>query len=319
MNSIVYIMALLSMNPTLSSCEQVEISNGKTTAAVHTPKTDAQSYYRGTRFDQSGVVFALESGGHSYVGPWQDSNDPFLHDRIMGPAEEFAQIGYENAKVGGEFLKIGVGVLRKSSDAPYNFREKYEVVDAGERKTQIFPDRVVFTHTLKTADGYAYEYVKTLRIGANSEFLIEHTLKNTGSKDIDTNVFNHNFFVLDKEGAGTNISLIYPFEVRGDIVDGIGTIAVFDGKKIKYLRSPVGEERALVRNIKGSGKVSDYDFRIENLKTGAGVRIRSDKPLLKSTFWSCKTTYCPEPFIDVKVPAGKEFSWTNVYDFYSAK
>ena len=62
----------------------------------------------------------------------------------------------------------------------------------------------------------------------------------------------------------------------------------------------------------------DYDFRIENRKTGAGVRITGDRPLSKVLFWSARMTVCPEPYIDVSAAPGKESSWTITYEFYKA-
>jgi len=48
---------------------QAEISSGRLRATLYLP--DAQSgYYRGTRFDWSGVIAALEWNGHSYFGQW---------------------------------------------------------------------------------------------------------------------------------------------------------------------------------------------------------------------------------------------------------
>ncbi len=88
-------------------------------------------FYRGTRFDWSGVVADLQYAGHSYYGPWFTQTDPKVSDfvyrgaeivagpcsAITGPVEEFTALGYDEAKPGGTFLKIGVGMLRKPDDS----------------------------------------------------------------------------------------------------------------------------------------------------------------------------------------------------------
>ena len=57
------------------------IANARIRAALYLP--DAQSgYYRGTRFDWSGVVASLEWKGHTYFGQWFARYDPKLHDAI---------------------------------------------------------------------------------------------------------------------------------------------------------------------------------------------------------------------------------------------
>ncbi len=98
---------------------QAEISNSRIRAKLYLP--DARhGYYQGTRFDWSGVVASLECNGHSYFGKWFEGHDPKLHDAITGPVEEFftndAGLGYDEAKPGESFIKIGVGTLRKPDE-----------------------------------------------------------------------------------------------------------------------------------------------------------------------------------------------------------
>ena len=61
----------------------------------------------------------------------------------------------------------------------------------------------------------------------------------------------------------------------------------------------------------------DFDIRVENHKTGAGVRITADRALWRVNFWSIRTTVCPEAYVEVKADPGKETSWKLTYDFYS--
>jgi hypothetical protein len=61
----------------------------------------------------------------------------------------------------------------------------------------------------------------------------------------------------------------------------------------------------------------DFDFRIENRKSGAGIRVTADRPLWRINFWSTRTTVCPEAYVEVKADPGKETSWRLTHDFYS--
>jgi len=116
---------------------QAEITNGQIKVKLYLP--DARNgFYRGTRFDWSGVIASLEYNGHNYYGPWFNRVDPKVDDfrfegaeiiaspcsGVTGPVEEFqthgSALGWDEAKVGGTFIKIGVGVLRKG-EASYNF------------------------------------------------------------------------------------------------------------------------------------------------------------------------------------------------------
>src|SRR5579883_1184498 len=72
---------------------------------------------------------------HKLFGPWKDTHDPTNHDDIIGLAPEFGQVnplGYDDAKVGGTFLKIGVGELEKPKEEKYSFATKYKVVKLAE-------------------------------------------------------------------------------------------------------------------------------------------------------------------------------------------
>src|SRR6516162_2458988 len=51
---------------------------------------DAQKgYYRGTRFDWSGLISKVEFGRHSFFCEFKQEHDPLNHDDICGTAEEF--------------------------------------------------------------------------------------------------------------------------------------------------------------------------------------------------------------------------------------
>ena len=72
-------------------------------------------------------------------------------------------------------------------------------------------DAVEFTQELHDASsGYGYIYHKKVSLAAGKpQMLIEHSLKNAGTRSIHTNVYDHNFLVLDKQptDAGFKISL----------------------------------------------------------------------------------------------------------------
>ena len=79
------------------------------------------------------MIASLIYKGHEYFGQWFEHYDPYLNDAIMGPVEEFrgsdGALGYNEAKPGGYFVKIGVGVLRKTDDSKYNFEGVYQLVN----------------------------------------------------------------------------------------------------------------------------------------------------------------------------------------------
>ncbi len=292
----------------------VRITNGLVTATLFLPDPEL-GYYRATRFEWSGAVAALEAGGHTYFGRWNPEYDPKLHDAITGPVQEFVTgQGYAEAEPGETFIKVGVGVLRKPAEEIRGF-PTLEIVDEGTWQTRVHPDAVEFIHEVSDpSSGYGYRYTKTVALPAGRmQMTLTHRLESTGANPIDTEVYNHNFFVLDGQPTGPDLQIRVPFvlepsNVRGDAVQVVRN-------RIKYLK-PV--ETSVRMELAGfSTSRFDYDIRVENRGTGAGVRVTSDRPLSDMVFWSSPTTACPEAYIHVRAERDAPMEWTTVYDFYS--
>jgi hypothetical protein len=299
------------------------ISNGLIKAVIYPP--DAQNgYYRGVRFDWSGVVGCLSYKGHSYFGVWFARYDPYLHDSITGPVEDFrssdgvSSIGYEEAKAGEPFLKIGVGVLQRIDKAPYSFGRRYPLLNGGTWTTHSGASEVSSEQKLQADMGYAYTYTKTVKLDKHEPvLLLEHKLKNTGTKTIDTEVYDHDFYMLDNTPTGPGMVVRFPFEPKA-----MGTLkygASIEGKEIVYARelSAKPAEAAMSFITGFSNTAADYDISVENTKTGAGVEQTADVPMAQMNFWSIHTTICPEAYIHLVIPPGKTARWTIRYRFYA--
>ncbi len=298
---------------------EAEISNGMVKANLLLP--DARTgYYRGTRFDWSGAISSLQAGGHEYFGKWFDRYDAQIHDAIMGPVEEFltngSGLGYAEAKPGQSFVKIGVGAIRKPDEAKFQQFQTYEIASGGHWSIHQEPDWVSFTQELPDTLGYAYVYTKTVRLTPGKQQLVlEHSLRNTGRKTIETSVYEHNFYMLDHQASGPDFVVRFPFAVSATA--DLHGAAETRGKEFTYLRE-LREGEAVYTLLTGYGSSpGDYDIRVENRKSKAGVRQTSDRPLAKLVLWSIRTTVCPEAFIDLTVAPGEEQKWKIVYDFYA--
>jgi hypothetical protein len=290
---------------------QADISNGRIRARLYLPDAE-NGYYRATRFDWSGVVASLEWNGHSYFGKWYArEHDPKGNDAITGPVDEFDSVGYDEAAAGESFVRIGIGAIRKPQEPRYRQFSTYEIANPGTWAIQRRSDRVEFTHTLTDTGGYAYVYRKIVRLDGDA-MVLEHHLRNTGRKVIATNVYNHNFFMLDNTPTGPDIVVRFPFEPKA--VSPLNGLAEIRGREFVY---PSEMQRSYQTELTGFGPTArDYDFRVENRKTGAGVRQVGDRPMTKINIWAPRTTVCPEAFIDVRVEPGKEESWNIRYEFY---
>ncbi len=292
---------------------QADIANGQVRAKLYLP--DAQNgYYRATRFDWSGVIASLEYKGHSYFGVWFPRYDPKLHDSITGPVESFSALWFDDAKPGETFVRIGVGVLRRPDDRKVNDFYTYDIVDPGKWTTRAKDNSVEFTQNLAGT----YVYRKTVRLEKNKPVLVlEHSLRNTGKKVIETNVFNHDFYMLDGQPTGPDVTVTFPFDVTID--HPWPGVAETRGKQLVYLKE-LQQGQSVFGEMKGFGAgAADYDFRVENHKTRAGVRQTGDHPLSRLYYWSIRTTACPEAYNHLRVEPGKEVHWRVSYEFYETK
>jgi hypothetical protein len=88
MRKILFGILIFSASSIFAQYPQTSISNGLIEANLYLP--DAKNgFYRGTRFDWSGVINSLKFKDHEYFGEWYQKHDPKRHDAITGPVEAF--------------------------------------------------------------------------------------------------------------------------------------------------------------------------------------------------------------------------------------
>lgn len=303
------------------SAPRATISNGIVNAVVLLP--DAKNgYYRGSRFDWSGVVGCVTYNGHSYFGVWFPKYDATLHDSITGPVEEFRSAngesapGYDSAGPGGIFFKPGIGALRRINEKPFSFATPYPLVNGGKWAVHAGKSQVTFRQNLTTQIGISYLYKKKLRLESHQPTLmIEHELKNTGVGTIDMQVYNHDFFMLDGAPTGPGTIIRFPFTPQTDRQLQNG--ARLEGNQVVYGRE-LEPGQSTVAAITGyTDSPSDFDFFVENTNSGIGVEESGNLGLSRLYLWSIRSTVCPEAYVHIKVTPGQTVHWTIRYRFYA--
>jgi len=327
----VLIFLAVSLSP-LSAADppQAEIANGPLHAKLYLP--DAKhGYYQGTRFDWSGVIYALEFAGHNYYGPWFNRTDPNIHDfiydgpdivagpcsAITGPVDEFAPLGWDEAKPGSVFIKVGIGALRKPDDAAkYDNYKLYTIADPGKWNVKKHRDSIEFSQELSAA-GYHFLYRKTVHlVPGKPEMALEHSLKNLGTRAIPTNVYNHNFLTLDHHPPGPGLTVTVPFQIQSSHPPN-EKLAEIRGNQIVYLNTLKDRDVVATPMAGFTHDLGDHLIRIEDTRTGAGMKIQADRPLLRESLWSIRSVIAVEPFIEINVEPGAEFTWKSAYEYYT--
>ncbi|MEO9513622.1 MAG: glycosyl hydrolase family 28-related protein [Flavobacteriaceae bacterium] len=308
---------ILAQEVDFSKYPSAVISNNEVSMKVYLPDRK-KGVYRSTRFDWSGQIESVKYNGHEYFGQWKDTHNPLAPAHGMGPVEASngAGLGYDEASPGEGFIRLGVGIIEKGNEPEYDFHiETYKILDHGKWKIDKGDDWITFKHTIKSDFGYAYVYEKTLRL-SDKGFYIEHRLQNTGQKKIELDQYNHNFFVIDKETSGPSLKVRYPFKIKTKS-DTKGLVEV-GGNSIRFNKEIKAGNSVFV-NLEGFKESSlNNKFTVLNMKTGAGVTVSTDQPIIKAQFWAKNSTLCPEHLIELSIPSGEEKTWTSKYILYEA-
>jgi hypothetical protein len=302
------------------------ITNGIVSAKVYLPVPFG--FYRATRFDHAGMITHITYKGQDYGRYWFVKTSPgvknFTYDQnglvannnniAAGPVEEFGENGFDAGGPGGRFLKIGVGILKRDTDK-YDRFHTYPILTEGARTTTATKSSIRFTQVIPTdSSGYGYSFSKTVRIvPGKPELVIEDRLKNTGTKQIDTTVYNHHFMTIspgeDAVELAAPFTLAHARPMPADVVK-------FDGARMTYIRGLTGEEQVASDLTGFTNAVSDNDFRVTNTKTGYGVRLRASLPVSRLLWWSVPSTMGIEPYMDIKLAPGEEKRWSHTLDYY---
>ncbi len=298
-----------SMNHTLSD-EGMEISVARPGAA---------GTYCGTRFSWAGIISEINWRGHHLFGPWQPGPlPPEAHDNVSGTASEFGMgtadmpppLGFKEAVPGDCFVKIGVGVLRRPDDQPYQFHGTYELVEAPAWEVEADSRRIEMRQRLDF-DGFGYDYTHAIELIPNaSTFVTRHRLTNTGDKPIRQTHYSHNFLVLDRQPVGPDYEVVFPFSPGPAF--GEDSAAVMQGNRLGF-RRPL--RKAVFAMLTGfDGGVADNQVTVRNRRTGLTVKVAGDRAIVRYHFFAVPGAVCPEPFVEIYAAPGETIAWEHRYE-----
>jgi len=322
---LVFIFLLLTAASVLPGQEypRADISNGVIQAVIYLPDAE-KGFYRATRFDWSGVIYSLKYKGHEYFGPQLARHDPLVSNSITGPVEAFETtglgLGYDQAKPGSPFIRIGVGLVERPTDpSPRStYASTFKILDHGKWTIKKGANWVEFKQELPDKIGYGYIYTKRITLTkCKPEMTISHSMKNTGAKLIDISQYNHNYTTIDRQPAGPGFVYRFPYPPRA--TQNLRGFLEVRGHEIHFLKGFQGSESAGT-DIEGYGPTAkDHEFSIENQNTGAGMKVTADRPLSRLYIYSRSTTVCAEPFIHLRIEPGQTDKWERRYQFYTLK
>jgi hypothetical protein len=297
---------------------------------IHSDQLDVEiappgTVYQGTRFDWTGFITQVTLGGsgsthpHTFCVP--ESLQPGQGTGGIGLCNEFGNdlaVGYADARPGDLFPKLGIGLLQRTDEAPYNFFRPYEIAQRFPIEVETAADRATFTVQPLDCRGYAVRLRKTVAAQGN-QIQIAYQLENVGRQPIVTNEYCHNFVGIDRHPIGPDYRLRLPYRIEVEMPSGVmgrmlGVLAIGD-QEIGFRATPHQPFYCL---LKGFARSERPQWELVHLPSGVAMRETDDRAPSRVAVWGTTHVISAEVFVDVQVQPGETQAWTRRYEFLAS-
>jgi hypothetical protein len=260
----------------------------------------------GPRFDMTAWVKQVRLGKRQFLRADYGLSDEFGLSGV-------GVLGYEAARPGQSFVKIGVGELTRDSAKAYQFSHFYPVKRwFSSQVTDLRSDRLSVIQAGGLGD-WAYQYHKTYRLqAADHRLTIRYELRNMGRRPIRFEQYNHNWFRIDETPIDDQYSVQVAFPVKspekpwcalgGDRFDLLGCV-----------RSPVYFSERLAAPERQNA------VTVRHAGTRCQITVTGDFAPRMFALYGQQDALCPEILADKLVEPGKTAVWERSYRFSRKK
>ena len=271
--------------------------------------------YRNPRFDWTGKIVSIK-----YKKNLITTIENKMVDNALlygkGLYNEFgidSALGFDEARTGEWFHKIGIGLLKKESNL-YKFDNEYKIKPANFSVSKK-ANTILISCTSDNVNGYSYVLKKEIEL-LNCGLLINYSLQNTGKKKIVTDEYTHNFIAINSSSTKANNLLKFPFQLKPLLFEenvnpekkvllGLNDIAFKSTPKEPFFFS----------NLSGSESVK-ASWELTNQETRIGIRETGSFKTNKINLWGWEHVISPELFIRLEIAPQETQHWSRAYDFY---
>jgi hypothetical protein len=365
-----YLVYALSTPAPASAFSNVTLESlgGDLSVVVYLPhgiRPDERTYYHSSRFDHGSMVGSIlrktrNGKTHELYGTdlWRVPHNSNWPESGVGLASEFGVgddgsfcnyrcgwglenditngvLGYQEAKNGESFLKIGVGELIKGtcptcdSSEDYKFNSPYLFAKEPDWTMPAATENsVTLEHKAVMEDrGFGYDLKKVIALDG-ATLTVTSTLTNLGTAPFSTAWYSHNFFTCDSKGTGPGYSVDLNIKgKRDEIYEEPGTWSWATPLE-KYARVDeniadkvhVDMSREMEPGVRIKAEFVDDNATNGGFKIRAcGVSIESDIPQVSAgglpmyayNLYIERGTLSPEPQILIHLEPGKSSTWTQ--------
>ncbi len=274
---------------------------------------DPGEIYRGSRFDWTGQIVQMTwQGRHTFCTSELLQGDIDLGGK--GFYNEFGideVAGYEQCKPGGQFHKIGTGMLTRIDNSPYSFQQAYPL-EPLSYTTERNKTSMAWETCGRILNGFGYTLRKKVSL-LESGFCIDYELRNEGEQVIKTNEYVHNFMSINGRNTGNAYQLEFSSEIHpesfGETVNPENRVE-FDANKVFWKCSPL--KPFFFSNL-CPFPLTRAEWKLQHTGEGVGIRETLHAPVLRVNLWGTRHVISPEIFCAIRLLPGESCRWRREY------
>lgn len=353
----------------------LKANGGDLEVVVYLPKgikPDERTYYVSTRFDHSSMIGSIKRTSTRKDGQkkthvlydtnqWRVPHDPYWAESGVGLASEFGVgddggfctflcgwdqvnevtngvLGYQEAKSGESFLKIGVGELIKGScnicdsTDDYRFNSPYEYAKTPIWTLQENKEGNSITLTQEASlNQHGYRLQKDISL-IDDQLFVKSTLTNLGRDPFATAWYSHHFFTCDGDPVGKGYGV--DMDVNGQYDEPAAwfwSTPLQNYAKVapqtNINKVSVAMQRGVEQNVRIKAEfIKDEKSRGDFTVRGCGNSIKESIPEVRHSrggdvsmyafnLYIESGTFSPEPQIYMHLYPGETRSWTQHLEF----
>jgi hypothetical protein len=277
--------------------------------------------YARTRFDWTAFIAQVTlDQRHTFCVP--EDPDPDKGTGGIGLCNEFGidqPIGYDDARPGECFPKLGIGVLERAEKSPYTFMHPYKVVERFPIQIETTANSARFVVEPVECRGYAARLTKTVTV-ESATLQVAYELENVGQKPITTNEYCHNFCGIDGHLMGPDYSLRLPYPIHFEPLPQAlaghtpSEILVVQEHALRLRETP---QHPFYRRLAGFAQTGQPQWELVHTPSGVRMREIDDFAPCRVALWGTTHVISTEVFKALDVQPGETETWTRRWEFYA--
>lgn len=266
-----------------------------------------------TRFDRAGFVTQVTLDDKHQFCTREPDNLSHPCSGGYGLCSEFrCNEPVQEALMGGQFPKFGVGLLTKTLEGRYVFHHKYpcEPFAVSFEATE---SSVVFDTAPRECLGYALHATKRVDVAAN-QLLMTMTVENVGARPIAFGEYCHNFVTIDRLPLGPDCYLSMPVALQDGKAAQSGEALMGKGHGVGFC---CYSNAASMFIMHSSEVISPARFSWKLTHRGTTASISETVSLLPARImvWAIDHIISPEIVCNLEAAPGESVTWTRCWTF----